>query len=203
MCGFGGSIWQLKRLINRLNRAGYDVTALDFSETVLSSGDPKLLPELVEEVVEFAETEAEKTKGPILLVGVSLDALISLNIIRRSNFDKAVLITGGDIVIVAKRLYGKQVWPQSFEELAALWSAVNMYTKPEALAGKRLLFVLPANDKLIDVSDVRHEVRRQAEAGNKLLLVERRPFGHVGTIILETVLFPGRTLGYIATLAKS
>lgn len=201
MCGFGGSIWQLKRLITTLTRDGYEVTALDFSEEVLSAGDPTFLPELVDEVVTFADDRAKHSKKPILLVGVSLGALISLNILRRSKyFDRSVMITGGDIVKVAQRLYGEKVWPRSYDELAKVWQHINMYSDPKELIGKRLLFVPPVNDRLIDVADVRNEVARQNTAGNSIKLIERRPFGHVGTIAQEAVVFPKRTLEYIKQL---
>jgi len=197
MCGFGGNIWQVKRLINTLNRAGYDVTAMDFSKSVLSEGDATLLPQLVGEVVKLAEARARKATQPILLVGISLGALISLNVLRRSaHFTAGVMITGGDIVKVAKRLYPK-VWPQTYDELARSWESINMYTDPALLRGKRLLFVLPKRDRLIDIADVRAEVDTQRRAGNKLLLIERRAFGHIGTIIEEAIILPHRTLRYI------
>ncbi|HSX30601.1 MAG TPA: hypothetical protein VLE99_01670 [Candidatus Saccharimonadales bacterium] len=198
LCGFGGRIWQGKRLINVLRRNGYHVTALDFSTEVLSKGDPKLLPELIDEVVAFAETKAKGASEPILLVGVSLGALISLNILRRSkHFNEGVLITGGDIAKVALRIYGNHVWPQSYDKLAEQWLSINMYTPPKQLRGKRLLFVLPAHDRVVDTSDVYREVSLQNKTGNHLLLVTRRPFGHTGTILEETVLFPRRVLSYI------
>ena len=198
LCGFGGSIWQTKRLINVLRRNGYHVTALDFPKKVLSKGDIELLPQLINEVVAFAETKAKEATKPVLLVGISLGALISLNIIRRSNlFNEGVLITGGDIAKIARSMYGGKVWPQSYKELAELWRPINMYTPPERLNGKRLLFVLPANDRLIDTSDIHGEIRLQRESGNHVILVTRRPFSHIGTIVEETILFPNRILSYI------
>lgn len=197
LCGFGGNIWQVKRLINVLNRLGYTVTALDFSKEVLSKGDPVLLPALVQEVVEFAEREAKKGDQPVLLVGISLGALISLNILRRSTyFDTGVMITGGDIVKVAQRLYPKK-WQQSYDDLAQQWKYINMYTEPKLLNGKHLLFVLPQRDRLIDVEDVRNEVALQQKHGNDLHLIERRAFGHIGTIIEEAIILPHRTKRYI------
>lgn len=198
LCGFGGNIWQVKRLIRVLNRMGYDVTALDFSKEVLSKGDPTLLPSLVQEVVAFAERQAATEKQPILLVGISLGALLSLNIMRRSpHFKTGVMITGGDIVKVAQRLYGKKIWPQTYSELANAWKDINMYTDPALLTGKRLLFVLPKRDKLIDVADVRNEVATQRAHGNRLTLIERRAFGHIGTIIEEAIILPRRTITYV------
>jgi pimeloyl-ACP methyl ester carboxylesterase len=198
LCGFGGSIWQTKRLLRVLHKAGYDVAAIDFPGEVLSQGDPQLLPRLMDEAVNLAESEAKKTDKPILLIGISLGALVSLNILRRSKlFDKGVLITGGDIVKVAHNIYGRKVWPQAYDVLAEAWQDNNMYTPPEKLVGKRLLFVLPSKDRLIDPTDVRGEARVQTQAGNKLILIERHSLGHIGTIIEETVLFPKRILGYI------
>lgn len=198
MCGFGGAIWQTRRLTAVLNRAGYDVTALDFPREVLSKGDPSLLLEMVEEVVEFVEGEAKKTNQKILLVGISLGSLLSLNIFRRSKqFDKAIMITGGNIVTVAKNIFGNKVWPQSHEELSKQWYDVNIFSEKEVWVGKRALFVLPTRDKLIDTSEVVNEIQKQNDAGNTLLLVKRNHFGHIGTIIEETIIFPRRILGYI------
>jgi pimeloyl-ACP methyl ester carboxylesterase len=198
MCGFGGSVWQTRRLITVLRRNGYNVTALDFPKETLSKGDAKLLPQLIDEVMDFAGAKARELNKPILLVGISLGSLVALNILRRSSlFTEGILITGGDIVTVAHNIYGRKVWPQSHEELAKEWQHINMYTKPEKLKGKRLLFVLPAKDRLIDTQDVHREVRVQNDAGNHLMLVIRHSFGHVGTIIEETILFPKRTLSYI------
>lgn len=198
MCGFGGAIWQTKRLTNKLRRMGYDITALDFPKEVLSSGDPTLLPKLMDEVTAFAELEAQKTDQKILLVGISLGALISLNIFRRSNaFETGILITGGNIVTVAQNIFGSKVWPQTHEELSGLWKDVNMFTDPALLSGKRMLFVLPKRDTLIDTSEVLQEIARQNNAGNTIQLVKRGSFGHIGTIIEETILFPGRIKRYI------
>ncbi len=198
LCGFGGSIWQTKRLLRVLQRAGYNVTAMDFPETVLSGGDPQLLLNLMDEVTIFAEEEANKLGKPILLVGISLGALVSLNIMRRSKpFHKGVFVTGGDIVKVAHNIYGRKVWPQSHDELAKTWTSINMYSDPAQLKDKRILFVLPSKDKLIDPADVRKEVKAQNDAGNALILVERHALGHIGTIIEETILFPKRILSYI------
>jgi len=202
LCGFGGSIWQLKRLISVLNRDGYNVRALDFSEDVLSKGDPELLPALTHEVVTLAEARQRELNRPVLLVGVSLGALMSVNVLRRSKlYDTAVLITGGDIVKVAQRLYGPKVWPQAYDELASIWQDVNMYTEPALLRGKHALMVLPTRDKLIDPEDVRAEVEKQQAAGNDLQLLERGNFGHLGTIVEEAVLFPKRTQGYVRRVA--
>jgi alpha-beta hydrolase superfamily lysophospholipase len=198
MCGFGGAIWQTRRLTSVLNRAGYDVTALDFPKEVLSKGDPTLLPKMVNEVVEFVEQEAKTTDQEILLVGISLGSLLSLNIFRRSSlFDKAIMITGGNIVTVAQSIFGRKVWPQSHAELSKMWQDVNIFTEPSMLKGKKALFVLPTRDKLIDTSEVLAEIARQNEAGNHITLVKRKSFGHIGTIIEETVLFPKRILRYI------
>ena len=196
--GFGGSVWQTKRLLRVLHKAGYDITAMDFSKEVLAKGDPALLIRLIDEMIAIAEREARKSGKPILLIGISLGALVSLNILRRSSlFDAGVLITGGDIVKVAQNIYGQKVWPYTYEELAKVWQDVNMYTKPGELQGKRLLFVLPVKDRLIDPTDVRLEVQAQTQAGNELILIERRSFGHIGTIIEETIVFPRRVLAYI------
>lgn len=204
MCGFGGSIWQTWRLIKLLNQNGYNVTALDFSKEALSLGDPALLPSLTDEVAAFAENEAKRLGSPPLLIGISLGALMSLNILRRSTvFMKGVLITGGDIVKVAKKIYRNAVWPQSYTELAALWQNVNMYTDPVKLRGKRFLFVLPARDKTINPEDVRCEVNNQLKAGNHITLIERPLFGHIGTIIEQTILFPKNILKYIDAINEA
>ena len=201
MCGFGGAIWQTRRLTNVLTRAGYNVTALDFPKSVLSKGDPTLLPKLVDEVVTFVEGKAKQTDQKILLVGISLGSLLSLNIFRRSQyFDRAVMITGGNIVTVAQKIFGHKVWPQSHDGLSELWQDINIFTEPDILKNKRALFVLPTRDKLIDTTEVLQEIDKQNKAGNHITLVKRGTFSHIGTILEETVLFPKRVLGYIERL---
>jgi hypothetical protein len=80
---------------------------------------------------------------------------------------------------------------------------VNIWTDPKKLVGKRMLFVLPTRDKLIDTSEVLAEIQAQNKAGNRIQLVERTHFGHVGTIIEETILHPKRILGYIELLNQN
>jgi len=203
LCGFGGRVWQLRRLIAVLNGAGHDVVALDFPKSVLSRGDAELLPRLTDEVVAFAESLADQSAQPPLLVGVSLGALLTLNILRRSpKFTEGVLITGGDIAAIARKLYPK-VWSQSYDQLAAAWQTVNMYSDPAQLHGKRLVFVLHPSNKLIDTTLVRREIQAQQAAGNELRVVERARFDHVGTIVEETILFPRRTLDYIRQVSAA
>jgi len=184
-----------------MNRAGYNVTALDFPKSVLSSGDSKALPNLVNEVVAFAEKAASKTDKEILLVGISLGSLLSLNIFRRSKrFKKAVMVTGGNIVTVAKNIYGDKIWPQNHAELSRLWRDINIHSDPRSLEGKRAIFILPTNDKLIDTTEVLGEIDKQNQAGNSIELVKRASYGHIGTIIEETILHPRRILSYIKQL---
>ena len=198
MCWFGGKVWQLRRLVRVLNRAGYDVTAMDFPKTILSAGDIQLLPSLASEVTERAEAIAKESKTEVLLIGISIGGLMALNVLRRSKlFTKGILITGGDVAKAAKRFY-KKAWPQDYEELAEQWQSVNMYSDPKGLRGKTTLFVMHPSSKLIDARDVYHEVERQQKAGNRIMLVKRHRFDHIGTILEEATLQPQRVLDYIA-----
>lgn len=110
------------------------------------------------------------------------------------------MITGGNIVTVAKNIFGEKVWPQTHEKLSDIWKDVNIWTEPELLKGKRMLFVLPTKDRLIDTSEVVGEAERQNRAGNTVILIERTHLGHIGTIIEETIIFPRRILKYISRL---
>jgi esterase/lipase len=201
ICGFGGKIWQTKRLINLLIKNGYNIRAVDYTTDVLTKGDPQMLVDLVKEMHIEAVRFKKKVKRSVLLIGISLGGLISVNIIRRDKqFSQAVIITGGDIVKCAIRSQGTKVWPQTYEELANLWKSVNMYSDPTTLKHISSVMVLPIADQLIDPDDVRKEIALQKAAGNRMQLLERSIFGHVGTIIVETVLFPKRILRYIEML---
>ncbi len=200
-CGFGGRIWQTKRLINLLLKHGYNVRAVDYTTDVLTKGDPNMLIGLIAEARAEAARFIEDVKQPVLLLGISLGVLVAVNIMRRDQrFTRAVSITGGDIVKVAHRAQGPKIWPQTYEQLAKIWESVNMYTDPAALRHTTTVMVLPTRDRLIDPDDVRAEVAKQTAAGNRMQLVERHIFGHIGTIIMETVIFPRRVLHYIAML---
>jgi len=210
MAGYGGKVWQLGRLTSVLLEAGYNVTAIDYDDIVLSSGDPQMLLDLTEEVCQQARRTLEQYKLPVLCVGFSLGALLSLNVMRRDTaFRRGVWITGGDIVKVAQRLYGKKVWPQPYAELASAWRTVNMYSDPP-LHDVSAVMILPTHDRLIDPDDVRSEVaKQQQDASNNITLIEHNRYrltglkgAHVGTIVEESVLFPERVLKYIKMLDK-
>jgi len=53
---------------------------------------------------------------------------------------------------------------------------------------------------LIDPTEVLAKIDRQNKAGNTVKLITRGSFGHFGTIIEETILFPSRILRYIDQL---
>ncbi len=191
----------MRRMVKVLNKAGYDVTALDFPKKVLSSGDATLLPALADEVTEFARGFVSRGRAP-LLIGVSIGGLMALNVVRRvPEYKTAILITGGDIAKSAPKFY-KRAWRQSYEELSEAWQSVNMYTDPATVRGKKLLFVLHRSSMVVDSDDVEEEIARQQQAGTDITLVRRKTFGHVGTIFEEAALYPNRLLDYIGILEK-
>lgn len=60
--------------------------------------------------------------------------------------------------------------------------------------------MLPSRGHLIDPTEVLAKIDRQNKAGNTVKLITRGSFGHFGTIIEETILFPSRILRYIDQL---
>ncbi len=197
MCGLWGSIWQMRRLIKALNRAGYDVTALAFTNKIIISGDPRLMIDLVDEVVDFADNLARESAQPVELVGVSFGALLALNIVRRlPAYTRGVLVTGGDIAKIV-HWFVPWKWRMPYRELASTWRRLNMYSEPAELRGKRLLFVLHDKGRMIDPSDAVHEISKHRRAGNEVIVIERHRFGHIGTIIEETILHPARVLEHL------
>jgi len=197
MCGLWGSIWQLRRLIYTLNKAGYNVTALDFTSKIITSGNPKLMIDLVDEVIHFADRLEKDSKQPVELVGVSFGALLSLNIVRRlPAYQRGVLITGGDIAKIIQ-WFVPWKWRMPYAELAAEWQKLNMYSDPKELHDKQLLFVLHHKGRMIDPQDAIEELRKHREAGNRITVIERHRFGHIGTIIEETIVKPERILQYL------
>ncbi len=197
MCGLWGSIWQMRLLIRALNKAGYDVTALDFSSKIITSGNPQDMIQLVHEVVDFADNLQKTEKRPIELVGVSFGALLSLNIVRRlPAYKRSVLVTGGDIAKIIQ-WFVPWKWKMPYAELATEWKNLNMYSEPSELAGKELLFVLHHKGRMIDPGDAVTEIRKHTEAGNHITVIERQRFGHIGTIVEETIINPKRVLQHL------
>jgi len=200
MCGLWGSVWQMRRLIRTLNGAGYDVTALAFSNRIITSGDPQDMLQLVDEVVAFADDLQRNSKQPVELVGVSFGALLALNIVRRlPAYQRGVLVTGGDIAKIIQ-WFVPWKWKMPYAELADKWKQLNMYSEPQELLGKRLLFVLHHKGRMIDPNDAVEELRKHREAGNDVTVIKRDRFGHIGTIVEETILNPGRILQHLHTI---
>ncbi len=197
ICGHGGKVWQTKRLIRTLMRDGYAVKVVDHTAETLSTGDPSMLPGLIDEVYNLAVAYQEGVNQPVLVIGFSLGGLIALNIVRRdTRFNRAVFITGGDIVKAVLRLSTKEQWPQSYDELAEIWKPVNMYSNPGSLDHASMVMVFPLKDQLVDVEDVREEAKKH----KKFILIEPKHFAHAGTVVDETILRPKRVLKYIRML---
>lgn len=203
MCGLWGSVWQMRRLIRTLNNAGYDVTALAFTNKIITSGDPQLMIDLVDQVVDFADKLARENTQPVELVGVSFGALLALNIVRRlPAYKRGVLITGGDIAKIV-HWFVPWKWRMPYSELANVWQELNMYSEPSELRGKHLLFVLHSKGRMIDPSDAIREIAKHRQAGNQVIVVERHRFGHIGTIVEETILRPARVLEHLGSVKQS
>lgn len=197
ICGHGGKVWQTKRLVRTLMRDGYAVKVVDHTADTLSTGDPSMLPGLIDEVYDLAVEFQENVKAPVLIIGFSLGGLIAMNIVRKDKrFDRAIFITGGDIAKAVLRLSSKDVWPQSYEELAKIWEPVNMYSQAGALDHASMVMIFPIKDQLVDIEDVRNEAKKH----KRFVLIEPRHFAHAGTVVDETILRPKRVLKYIRML---
>lgn len=200
---YTGKIKHHTRLRRLLNRNGYDVLLFDYGKEVLESGDASLLPELVQQIKNHAEEIIKRNsnyQGKGMLIGSSLGALIALNILRSSSqFNKAILITGGDIAKVAQKFY-PHVWKRSYAQLADDWSEVNMYTRTEDLEGKKALMVIAKRDRIADPSDVIKEAQKHHMYGNDFILLTKKGLGHGKRVIYETMLYPRYILKYIAKL---
>src|SRR3984957_2226432 len=186
ICGFIGKIWQMKRLINLLNKNGYNVRAIDYTTDVLTKGNPQMFLDLVNEVHHEAIRLKKEVHQQILLIGMSMGALISYYIIRHDErFPKAMMITRGDMAKAVRRSQGRKTWPQNYKELANFWKAINLYSDPKKHKKFSGVMVLPIAGKLIDPDDVRNEIKIQNKAGNHVHLIERRFFGHIETYSLK------------------
>jgi pimeloyl-ACP methyl ester carboxylesterase len=196
-----GKIWQARRLISVLQKAGYFIRAMDFSTEPLASGNPQLLPDLINEVHAQAVKLRQQAGNEITLIGFSLGGLVSLNILRRDKqFYRAVLITGGDIAKAVHRQDTKHNWHHPYDELAELWKDVNLYSDPADLKHTSLVMLISSKDELVLPEDVRAEAAKQTKAGVSYRLLESHTRGHTGTIVEEMILHPKRMLRYIDML---
>ena len=191
MHGYGGYLWQAKRHLSVLKKAGYRIFALDFSYR-LSTHNPQDLIDLMDEVDELLISKG-LVKENTLIIGISLGGLVGLNLLRRHNeLNKLLAITGGDITHLPSKRSLRKNWGLTRKELSDRWADVNMYNKPGVFQNKHMIMMLPVRDKVIDPDEVKREVESQKKL-NDIHLINTRG-GHFRTIITETIFFPKRNL---------
>ena len=199
MLGYGGRIWQAKRHIRILLNEGYQVITLDFID-ILKNHDPQDLISLMDEVSKYLKEKDLISKETILL-GVSLGGLVGYNLIRKhKELNKLLVITGGDMTHIPSKRALKNKWKITHSKLSQVWNQVNIYTEPSMMKNKHVVMLLPKRDRVINPSQVRHEIAKHTTA-NDFTLVSTNG-GHFRTIITETILLPKRSLKYIKQLER-
>ena len=197
LLGYGGRLWHSKRHIKLLQDAGYTIYAMDFHD-VLKNRDPQDLITVMDEV-EAKLKECNLISKRTIIVGVSMGGLIGFNMLKRHDELKNLLvITGGNMALIPKSY--RQRWPISYEELANIWSEVNIYTKAGVVNGKYITMILPSRDRMIDPEEVTEELEMLSKH-NKVLVI-RPKAGHFRTIITETILRPRKSFVIIRDMSK-
>lgn len=200
MHGYGGRLWQAKRHLSVLRKAGYKILALDFSYR-LDTFNPQDLIDLIDEVDGLLKTKG-LIKQSTLIIGISLGGLVGLNLLRRHvELDKLLAITGGDITHLPSKRSLKNNWKLTRKELSVRWSGVNMYSKQDEFCNKHMIMMLPVRDKIIDPQEVKTELEIQKNFNNIHLVSTRG--GHLRTIITETIIFPKRNLKLFERILRS
>ena len=199
MHGYGGYSWMAARQLSVLERAGYEILALDFVD-ILRAHDPQDLVSLMDEVAQLFQDEGLIHPGT-LIVGISLGGLVGYNLLRRyPELDKLLVITGGDISRLPWKRTLRKRWKLTRSELARRWEGVNMYTPVGQIRDKRMIMFLPLRDKLIDPEEVTAEIAKQGQLNDIKLI--RTPGGHFQTIISQTVISPAKILPLLRELEQ-
>lgn len=189
--GFTGRVSQFKYSIGKLNRRGYDVLAFEYDNDILLKGNPQLVLDAIEYIVDQTSDKAEGYES-VICMGVSLGAFIAFNVQRQLPLASiGAYATAG--IAVSEGIF----WMKAFEpvkdaflkngftqeKLAEVWQDVEIADKDPLLQDKSLVIVNGRVDRVVDHRKATVQMGRWKRDGVPVKMYKKQLMGHTMTIL--------------------
>lgn len=194
--GFRARINQFIIPIQVLKLAGYRIVAFQVDPRVLMAGDPELLGQALDELMQIVRHDmpGRKIAGTY---GISLGSFFALNILTLDRVDKIFMNTGGGSVLQA-------VWEmpvlmperQAFEDngysredVGRYWNPIDISQNIHKISGKTMLANASYADEYIPIKDVLRHVEDWQKAGVKAQIILVKHLSHIWLIVTTLLKF--------------
>lgn len=189
MMGYRGKISSYHIVIEILNHRGYSVIAYEHSATVLTKGDPTLLPILVRQLCDDFAKRAVGSKD-IICVGASIGAGLCFAIQRQYPNVKFGIYAGAGVsppetiyeaslfYFVRKKFaklgYGKA-------ELQKAWAEIDVLPDKN-FSQTPFIMALGKKDRVVGYDKAMTTLHAWQEKGQSIQIITKDGLGHVGII---------------------
>lgn len=187
--GYGGKIKSYRSVIKTLNDRGFTVVAYEHNSSVLTSGNPQDLLNLVDGICNDFAAKAVGYKK-IICIGASAGAGLCFALQRRMPVIQygiyAVAGMSGKDALASPLFYfvRKKFEKQGFNaaRLNSLWQEIDVSPDQPPKRDVSFVMVLGKRDKLISYEKALATLQAWQEAGVPIKIITRPNLGHIGTV---------------------
>jgi hypothetical protein len=187
--GYGGKITGYRSLIQTLNKRGFTVIAYEHSKSVITSGNPHDLLNLVDGICnDFAERVAKYKK--IICIGASAGAGLCFVLQKRiPAIHYGVYAVAGmsgkealesPLFYFVRKKFNKHGF--SSARLNSLWQEIDISPADPPQRSVSFVMVLGKRDRLIRYEKALATLHAWQKAGVPIRIITRSGLGHLGTI---------------------
>lgn len=190
MTGYGGTIRQMRPHIATLQLAGFRVSAFEYDRSILSGGDPTLLPTTVDEI-KGAVAEDMRQHEAAGVYGISLGTLIGANVLAKTGLKRAMFNTG--LVSMADvnwnnyhQAQEKQGFIDSghdYESLRQTWQDIEVASLADRVKGKDVVLMASTGDTYLGYEEACRTAEAWKHAGTSVDVVTSKGLDHTPAIV--------------------
>lgn len=202
MTGYGMTIKRYGLLMRILAWSGYRVVAFEYDRSVLVSGEPRLMTEAIDAVIENVKNDM-KSHTVAGVYGISLGTMFAYNVMKLDGVDKALFSAGGCPLLravwdvpadgPARRNFLKNGYDRS--SVQKLWKDYDITPNPRDLEGKELLLMVSKDDQVIPYDFVSENIKVWQGSGGLFKILTTRRLSHP-TVIIRNALRIRKTTAF-------
>lgn len=190
LTGYGMKIRQIGLHIHIMVWQGYRVMAFEYDRAVLDGGQPKLLVDAIDHVMETIRNDVTSHKAAGVY-GISLGTIFAHDVLKIEGIDKVIFSAGGSCILravwdvpndgPARRHFVTNGFDRA--EVEQGWKGYDLEAKPEDLTGKKALILVSKADKVIPYKYVLESLEVWKKGSGQLEVVTSSWMSHFMLII--------------------
>lgn len=190
LTGYGTTIKQFGLHMRLLSWKGFRIVGFEYDRTVLVGGEPQLLADAIEFVLESI-TDDMKTHTVAGVYGISLGTIFAYNVMKLPGIKRVIFSAGGCSIL-------KAVWDvpndgpvrQAFvkhgydrEAVRRGWDGIDIEAQPSDMTNKKLLLMVSKADRTILYRYVQESISQWQKGSGSLSELTVSQLSHPATIV--------------------